>query len=98
MTYSIHPQAEAELGDAAAYYATHVNSLIALAFLTEFERVVDLLVENQRRGPHGEGGMRVYHLDRFPFTLIYGVDDTHGPQIYAVAHQKREPGYWADRI
>ena len=69
MTYSIHPQAEAELGDAAAYYATHVNSLIALAFLTEFERVVDLLVENQRRGPHGEGGMRVYHLDRCPFTL-----------------------------
>jgi plasmid stabilization system protein ParE len=50
----IHPDAEAELGDAAVYYATHASRMIAAAFLAEFERVRDLLVENQRRGPHGE--------------------------------------------
>ncbi len=54
MNYSIHPDAEAEFGDAATYDATHASELIALAFLAEFERVRDLLlVENQLRGPHG---------------------------------------------
>ena len=51
MSYSIHPDAEAELGDAAVYYATHGSAMIALAFLAEYERVRDLLIENQQRGP-----------------------------------------------
>ena len=66
MNYSIHPDAEAELGDAAVYYSTHASGMIAAAFLAEYERVHDLLVENQQRGPHGEDGLRVYHFDRFP--------------------------------
>lgn len=97
MNFWIHPEAEAELGDAAAYYATHASSAIAEAFLLEFERVRDLLVENQWRGPHGEEEMRVYHFDRFPYTVMYLVDEQRGPQIFAVAHQSREPGYWVDR-
>lgn len=51
VTYSIHPDAEDELADAAVYYATHASSLIAAAFLAEYERVRDLIVENQQRGP-----------------------------------------------
>lgn len=58
MSYSIHPDAEAELGDAAVYYATHASKMIAAAFLAEYERVRDLLVENQQRGPHGDEGLR----------------------------------------
>lgn len=97
MTHSIHPDAEIELGDAAVYYATHASRAIAEAFLAEFERVRDLIIENQHRGPHVEGGLRVYHFDRFPYTLIYAEDPNHGPQILAVAHQSREPGYWDSR-
>ena len=98
MSYSIHPEAEAELADAAVYYATHASRMIALAFLAEYERVRDLLIENQSRGPHGEDGLRVYHFDRFPYTVVYEEDEANGPQIFAVAHQSREPGYWGDRI
>jgi len=97
VTHSIHPGAEIELGDAAVYYATHASRAIAEAFLAEFERVRDLIIENQQRGPHVEGGLRVYHFDRFPYTLIYAEDPQHGPQILAVAHQSREPGYWDSR-
>ena len=97
MTHSIHPDAESELGDAAVYYATHANRAIAEAFLAEYERVRDLIVENQQRGPQAEDGLRVYHFDRFPYTLIYAQDPTRGPQILAVAHQSREPGYWGSR-
>ena len=74
MTHYILPDAEAELGDAAVYYATHASRTIAEAFLAEYERVRDLLIENQQRGPHAEGGLRVYHVDRFPYTLIYAED------------------------
>lgn len=98
MSWSIHPDAEAELGDAAVYYATHASSMIAAAFLAEFERVRDLLVENQKRGPHGEDGLRIYHFDRFPYTVVYDEDEINGPQIFAIAHQSREPGYWTARI
>jgi plasmid stabilization system protein ParE len=98
VSYWLHPDAEAELGDAAVYYAEHASRAVAEAFLAEFERVRDLLVENQYRGPHGDDGLRVYHLDRFPYTVVYETSEHSGPQIYAVAHQHREPGYWAERI
>ena len=97
MTHSIYPDAEAELGDAAVYYATHASRAIAEAFLAEYERVRDLVIQNQQRGPHAEGGLRFYHFDRFPYTLIYAENPTLGPQILAVAHQSREPGYWGSR-
>jgi len=97
MRYSIHPDAEAELDEAAEYYATHASKMIALAFLAEYERIRDLLVENQQCGPRSENGLRVYHFDRFPYTIVYEENDVNGPQIYAIAHQSREPGYWSDR-
>jgi plasmid stabilization system protein ParE len=97
VNYWIHPDAEAELGDAAVYYAEHASLAIAEAFLAEFERVRDLLAENQSRGPHADHGFRVYHFDRFPYTVVYEEDQRAGPQIYAVAHQHREPGYWLVR-
>ncbi len=81
MSYWLHPEAEAELGDAAVFYAEHASRRVAEAFLAEFECVLDLLVENQFRGPHGEFGLRVYYFDRFPYTVIYETDEHQGPQI-----------------
>lgn len=98
MTHWIHPGAEQELGEAALYLAEHASPRIAQAFLLEYERVRDILVQNQQVGPHGDHGMRLYHFDRFPYTLIYEQDPLRGPQIFAVAHQSREPGYWASRL
>ena len=97
MSHWIHPEAEAELGDAAVYYATHASRAIAEAFLAEYERVLDLLIENQQRGPHVDGGMRIYPFGRFPYTVVYAEDARDGPQIFAIAHQSREPQYWIHR-
>ena len=41
MNYSIHPDAESELGDAAMYYATHASGMIALAFLVSMIKFND---------------------------------------------------------
>lgn len=97
MSCWIHPDAEAELTDAAVYYATHASPAVAEAFLAEFERLRDLLIENPQRGAHGDGGLRVYHFDRFPYTVIYDDLPSDGPHILAVAHQRRELGYWSER-
>lgn len=97
MSYWLHPDAEAELAEAAAYYADRASTAVAEALLAEFERIVDLLVENQHRGPHAENGLRVYHFDRFPYTVVYEPDKRLGPQIFAIAHQHREPGFWRAR-
>ena len=98
MNYWIHPEAEAELEEATFYLAEHASPALAEALLLEFERVLDLLVENQRRGQHSEFGMRLYHFDRFHYTVFYEEHATHGPQIYAVAPQARDPGYWLHRL
>ena len=42
--------------------------------------------------------MRIYHFDGFPYTIIYAEDELNGPQIFAVAHQRREPEYWSSRL
>lgn len=97
MIYWIHPEAEAELEEAALYLAKHASVALGDALLLEFERVAALLIENQQRGPHSDFGMRLYHLDRFPYTVFYEANDTLGPQIYAFAPQARDPGYWLGR-
>jgi plasmid stabilization system protein ParE len=97
MSFWLHPDAEEELGVAAAHYDEQASPDIAQAFLTEYERVIGLLIENQQRGPHTEHGLRIYHLHKFPYSLIYAENLVYGPQIYAVAHQRREPGYWVGR-
>lgn len=50
MSYWIHPEAEAELGDAAVYHATHASKAIGEAFLAEFEHVTDCLLRTKRPG------------------------------------------------
>ena len=97
MSYWLHQEAEAELDSAAAYYAERATLKIGVAFLEEFERAIGLLQINQQLGTRKEEGMRVYPLRRFPYSVVYREDADAGPQIYAVAHQNREPGYWRDR-
>ena len=98
MTRLWQESAEAELADAAVFYAQHASAAIAERFLLEYERVRDLVIGTQRLGQLGDLGFRVFHLDRLPYTLVYEEDVPLGPQIYAVAHQRRHPGYWRGRV
>jgi len=36
---------------------------------------------------------RRYHLQHFPYTLVYEVDGTTAT-VLAIAHQRRRPRYW----
>lgn len=97
MSWWLHEEAERELGDAAVYYAEHATRKIALAFLAEFERLMNLIEQNQQLGTIKADAMRTYPFQRFPYSVVYREDDRAGPQVYAIAHQNREPGYWHGR-
>lgn len=97
MTYQLHPDAETELKDAALHYAKEASKGIALAFLAEFERVAELVESNQQLGTKTNSGLRIYPLRRFPYSIVYR-EVASGPYFYAIAHQRREPSYWAGRV
>ena len=97
MSYWLHEEAERELGDAAVHYAEQASQKIAIAFLAEFERVIEILELNQHLGTQKEEGMRSYPFRRFPYSIVFRENDEAGPQVYAIAHQSREPGYWQGR-
>ena len=50
MSYWLHPAAEAEIAAAARYYAEHASLVIAQANIQEFERVAEIIVNNQQFG------------------------------------------------
>lgn len=41
--------------------------------------------------------VRVAVVPRFPYSLFFVIDED-GPRVYAVAADKRRPGYWKNRI
>lgn len=70
---------------------------LSLALLDELDRVVRLVRSYPNLGTEVESEVRRFLLSRFPYSLIYGMDgDTI--VIVAVAHQHREPRYWANRL
>jgi toxin ParE1/3/4 len=91
-----HPAAEAELYDAIAYYESRATGL-GLSFQAEVERVVDRIQQHPDRWPaYKNTTYRKCSLERFPFSLFYlELEDVIW--IAALAHQKRNPGYWLHR-
>jgi len=79
---------------AVDYYEEQASGLGA-ELVGEVEEKLESLRENPRLGPRHTEDTRRLPLHRFPFNLVYHVDsDTL--VIVAVAHQRREPGYWKD--
>jgi toxin ParE1/3/4 len=92
----IVPPALAELRDAAAFYSASSNVELGLAFVAEFERTVNLILDNPKAGAIFRGTRRRFLLRRFPYSVIYQVTAAE-LRVIAVAHHHRRPGYWADR-
>ena len=96
MKLVIVPLALAELHDAAAFYMEKANVELGLAFVAEFERTTNLVLENPMLGAIFRGDRRRYLLRRFPYSIIYQVT-AEELRVVAVAHHRRRPGYRANR-
>jgi plasmid stabilization system protein ParE len=81
VNYWLHPEAEADLRDAAQFYRDRAGSALSQAFLAEFEHSVGLLLLHPRLGALWRQGKRRFLTRRFPFST----------------HHSKRPGYWRGR-
>ena len=86
--------AEEEMLRAAQLYEDQATGL-GERFLDEVEGCVELLLDQPNVGRQF-GKFRRFPLRKFPFTLIYVVEDSD-LVVVAVSHHRRRPGYWRGR-
>ena len=96
MRVRLHPEARAELREARRWYYER-STLSATAFAHAVDYAVARIQEAPTRYPLAEHGARRFVLERFPFNIFYR-PDLNEIVIVAVAHQKRRPGYWSNRV
>ena len=91
-----HPDAEAELTEAAQFYERRVPTLGG-QFLDAADRAIGVIQKAPERWSIIEKYVRHYLMPRFPFTILYRVHSDH-LRILAFKHHSRHPDYWRYRI
>jgi plasmid stabilization system protein ParE len=94
--YQFLPEAEEEMNEAAQFYEGRTERL-GEDFLDEVEHTIQSILAFPRSGPVVSKNLRRRILRRFPFGLLYAIENER-IVIVALAHLKRRPGYWKDRI
>ncbi|MFW5920536.1 MAG: type II toxin-antitoxin system RelE/ParE family toxin [Polyangiales bacterium] len=93
-------EAAEEFAGAVGWYEDEVPGL-GTALLEEVEGVL----EGLRRGTSvslrvaevNDPAVRRVSLSRFPYSVVY-IEHGEEVRIVAIAHHKRRPGYWTDRL
>ena len=90
------PPAEIELREAAGYYEQQ-RSGVGRHLLASVEALAKRLTTFPALGHAVKGGFRALPVPGFPHELVYQerVDEL---LIVALAHAKRRPGYWRERL
>src|SRR4051794_31303008 len=91
-----HPDAEAELVEAARFYERRVPHL-GSEFVAAANRAVRLIAEAPVSWAVISDDVRHYRIPRFPYAIYYQLS---GDEIYIVAfkHHSRDPDYWRYRL
>ncbi|HKP77295.1 MAG TPA: type II toxin-antitoxin system RelE/ParE family toxin [Longimicrobiaceae bacterium] len=90
------PAAEAEfLESMVRYEAARLG--LGGEFLAEVERAVRRITFFPKHGSPYLGGTRRVVLRRFPYSVVYW-PDPDDLLIVAIAHHRRSPGYWRNRL
>ena len=96
MRIRLELEASEELSAATAYLDAQSPGLgdeFVAAVSVAGKQLQDFPLSGQKIGR----GTRRVLIRRFPYQLIYRVEGDE-IVIYAVAHQKRRPGYWRKRL
>ncbi len=94
--YRLHPLAWQEVEEADSWYLSHSYD-VSVEFLSVLYAAVEDISLAPQRWPEYLYGTRRFVMQRFSFSIIY-LDDLEFVSIVAVAHSKRKPGYWRDRV
>lgn len=93
---AVHSEATVELREAIAYYEG-LSSGLGRQFFEEVSEFVRRIASNPTRYSERVAGVRRANLDRFPFHIHYLLGK-NSVAIVAIAHDKRRPFYWKDRL
>jgi toxin ParE1/3/4 len=94
--YRFHPLGWLEFEAADDWYLSRSMDA-SIAFLSDVYGALESICEAPQRWPKYLFGTRRFVLDRFPFSVVY-LDDPDFVTIIAVAHSRRKPGYWKNRV
>lgn len=96
MTVTLHPGAQRDLDEAAAFYASEGSPAVAARFLTEFERVAKFIHAHPGAGTPRTRGRRGFPTTGFPYTIVYKQALT-GIHVLVGKHDRRRPGHGGGR-
>ena len=96
MRIDFHPEATRELEDSFDWYAAR-SPAAARGFALAVDASLRKIGDNPERFPGIDRRHQTSSVERYPFQVVFRND---GDRIYivAIAHAKRRPGYWRDRI
>ena len=95
MNISFLTLAQKEVDESVRWYDEQAS--LGGDFLDELDRAVRLIKSHRLAAAEIEPEIRRCLLHRFPYALIYGIDE-ETIVVIAVAHLHRRPRYWSDRI
>lgn len=95
MSFSFHPEAEAEFNAAVEYYEDAEPGL-GYDFALEIYSAIKRSVEFPKAWAVLEGDVRRALVRRFPYGILYSEEPT-GIYVVAVMSLHRQPGYWKKR-
>jgi plasmid stabilization system protein ParE len=90
------PAAISELLQAADFY-DHERCGLGSEFLDSIERALSVIADDPAAFPIEKGMTRQYVVARFPYVIMYWFDE-NSVVVTAIAHHRRRPRYWGDRL
>ena len=92
MKVTLHPGAEKDIQEAAAFYEREGSALLAARFIAEFKRLAILLVEHPSIGSPRPRGRHGVSMSVFPYTAIYRANADE-IKVLVVKHDSKRPGF-----
>ncbi len=98
MTFEFHPKALLEYETAGNWYEEQ-RSRLGVEFTAAIDKAVGAILQGPGKYRLGRGGIHIFRLTRFPYHILYRYDEAREHvRILAIAHFKRKPDYWRDRL
>jgi len=97
MTCHFESAALVEYRDAARYSEKKFG--LGEAFVQAMENSLAAIAKDPERFQPVGDGVRIFRMPRFPYYLYYQhLKESDAIMIYAVAHDRRRPDYWRERL
>ncbi|NLS92356.1 MAG: type II toxin-antitoxin system RelE/ParE family toxin [Planctomycetaceae bacterium] len=96
MRIDFHPEATSELEESVDWYKEHSRSA-EHGFILAVESAILKIKRDPERFPRLDARCQSCNVETYPFQIVFR-NDGGRILIIAIAHAKRRPKYWRDRL